>query len=160
MRPRAMLSATAMVTGLAVAVVGLAACASAQPQMSAAEAIEKRKALMKEQGAAWRNVQDKAKAGQIQAIVPDAEKLVQTAKQIPALFPEGSLDPAKSAAKPEIWQKKSEFDAAAKNLETLSIKLKDTAATGNAEQTQALVKDFGRQACGTCHQPFRVPPKQ
>jgi cytochrome c556 len=160
MRPRAMLSATAMVTSLAVAVVGLAACASAQPQMSAAEAIEKRKALMKEQGAAWRNVQDKAKAGQIQAIVPDAEKLAQTSKQIPALFPEGSLDPAKSAAKPEIWQKKSEFDAAAKNLETWSIKLKDTAATGNAEQTQALVKDFGRQACGTCHQPFRVPPKQ
>ena len=160
MRPRAMLSATAMVTSLAVAVVGLAACASAQPQMSAAEAIEKRKALMKEQGAAWRNVQDKAKAGQIQAIVPDAEKLVQTAKQIPALFPEGSLDPAKSAAKPEIWQKKSEFDAAAKNLESWSMKLKDTAATGNAEQTQALVKDFGRQACGTCHQPFRVPPKQ
>ena len=92
MRPRAMLSATAMVTSLAVAVV-VAACASAQPQMSAAEAIEKRKALMKEQGAAWKNVQDKAKAGQIQAIVPDAEKLAQTAKQIPALFPEGSLDP-------------------------------------------------------------------
>ena len=32
MRPRAMLSATAMVTSLAVAVVRLAACASAQPQ--------------------------------------------------------------------------------------------------------------------------------
>ena len=160
MRPRAMLSTTAMVTSLAVAVVGLAACASAQPQMSAAEAIEKRKALMKEQGAAWRNVQDKAKAGQIQAIVPDAEKLVQTAKQIPALFPEGSLDPAKSAAKPEIWQKKGEFDAAAKNLESWSMKLKDSAQANNAEQTQAIVKDFGRQACGTCHQPFRVPPKQ
>ena len=160
MRPRAMLSATAMVTSLAVAVVGLAACASAQPKMSAAEAIEKRKALMKEQGAAWRNVQDKATAGQIQAIVPDAEKLVQTAKQIPALFPEGSLDPAKSAAKPEIWQKKSEFDAAAKNLESWSMKLKDSAQANNAEQTQAIVKDFGRQACGTCHQPFRVPPKQ
>ena len=160
MRPRAMLSATAMVTSLALAVVGLAACASAQPQMSAAEAIEKRKALMKEQGAAWRNVQDKAKAGQIQAIVPDAEKLLQTSKQIPALFPDGSLDPAKSAAKPEIWQKKSEFDAAAKNLESWSMKLKDSAQANNAEQTQAIVKDFGRQACGTCHQPFRVPPKQ
>jgi cytochrome c556 len=105
-------------------------------------------------------VQDKAKAGQITAIVPDAEKLAATAKQIPALFPEGSLDPAKSAAKPEIWQKKGEFDAAAKNLETWSIKLKDAAASGNAAATDAVVKDFGRQACGTCHQPFRVPPKQ
>lgn len=158
MRPRAMLCATVMLTSLVV--VGLAACASAPPAMTAADAIEKRKALMKEQGAAWKNVQDKAKAGQIQAIVPDAEKLAQTAKQIPALFPDGSLDPAKSAAKPEIWQKKPEFDAAAKNLEMWATKLKDTAATGNAEQTQAIVKDFGRQGCGTCHQPFRVPPKQ
>lgn len=156
MRSRAMLCATLMVTSLAV--VGVTALVSAQ--MSATDAIEKRKALMKEQGAAWRNIQDKTKAGQITALVPDAEKLVVTSTQIVALFPEGSLDPDKSAAKPEIWQKKGEFDAAAKNLETLSIKLKDTAATGNAEQTQALVKDFGRQACGTCHQPFRVPPKQ
>jgi cytochrome c556 len=156
MRSRAMLCATLMVTSLSV--VGVTALVSAQ--MSATDAIEKRKALMKEQGAAWKNIQDKTKAGQITALVPDAEKLVVTSTQIVALFPEGSLDPDKSAAKPEIWQKKSEFDAAAKNLETWSIKLKDTAATGNAEQTQALVKDFGRQACGTCHQPFRVPPKQ
>jgi cytochrome c556 len=147
-----------MVTGLVV--VGLAACASAPPAMTAADAIDKRKALMKEQGAAWKNVQDKAKAGQIQAIVPDADKLVQTSKQIPALFPEGSLDPQKSAAKPEIWQKRAEFDAAAKNLETWAMKLKDAAQANNADQTQAVVKDFGRQACGTCHQPFRVPPKQ
>ena len=157
MSPRAMLSAS-MVMVMAGAV--LVSCATAQAPMSAADAIEKRKALMKEQGAAWKNVQDKTKAGDIKAVVPDAEKLAMTAKQIPALFPDGSLDPEKSAAKPEIWQKKGEFDAAAKNLETWAVKLKDTAATGNAEQTQAVVKDFGRQACGTCHQPFRVPPKQ
>ena len=157
MRPRAMLCASMLV---ALAGTMLVSCATAQAPMSAADAIEKRKALMKEQGAAWKNVQDKTKAGDIKGVVPDAEKLAQTAKQIPALFPDGSLDPAKSAAKPEIWQKKGEFDAAAKNLETWATKLKDTAATGNAEQTQAVVKDFGRQACGTCHQPFRVPPKQ
>jgi cytochrome c556 len=93
-------------------------------------------------------------------VVPDAEKLVVTSTQIVALFPEGSLDPEKSAAKPEIWQKKPEFDAAAKNLESWAMKLKDAAQANNAEQTQAIVKDFGRQGCGTCHQPFRVPPKQ
>ena len=115
---------------------------------------------MKEQGAAWKNIQDKTKAGQITTLVPDAEKLVVTSTQIVALFPEGSLDPDKSAAKPEIWQKKGDFDAAAKNLGTWAAKLKDSAQADNAEQTQAIVKDFGRQACGTCHQPFRVPPKQ
>ena len=119
-----------------------------------------RQNLMKEQGKAWKNIQDKTKAGQIAAIVPDAEKLASTSKEIPKLFPEGSLNPEKSAAKPEIWQKKADFNAAAKNLETWSVKLRDAAKTGDAAQTQAVVKDFGRQACGTCHQPFRVPPKQ
>jgi len=129
-------------------------------KMTAAEAIEARKKLMKAQGAAWKSIQDNTKAGQVAAVVPDAEKLAGTAKEIPTLFPEGSLDPANSAAKPEIWQRRAEFDAAAKNLETWALKLRDAAKTGNADQTQAVVKDFGRQACGTCHQPFRVPPKQ
>ena len=30
----------------------------------------------------------------------------------------------------------------------------------NEQLTQDLVKDFGRNACGQCHQPFRVPPPQ
>ncbi|HEY2991331.1 MAG TPA: cytochrome c [Methylomirabilota bacterium] len=148
-----------VVGGLALVVV--AGCASmGEKKMTAAEAIETRQNLMKEQGKAWKNIQDKTKAGQIAAIVPDAEKLAATSKEIPKLFPEGSLNPEKSAAKPEIWQKKADFNAAAKNLETWSVKLRDAAKTGDAAQTQAVVKDFGRQACGTCHQPFRVPPKQ
>ena len=148
-----------VVGGLALVVV--AGCASmGEKKMTAAEAIETRQNLMKEQGKAWKNIQDKTKAGQIAAIVPDAEKLASTSKEIPKLFPEGSLNPEKSAAKPEIWQKKADFNAAAKNLETWSVKLRDVAKTGDAAQTQAVVKDFGRQACGTCHQPFRVPPKQ
>ena len=148
-----------VVGGLALVVV--AGCASmGEKKMTAAEAIETRQNLMKEQGKAWKNIQDKTEAGQIAAIVPDAEKLASTSKEIPKLFPEGSLNPEKSAAKPEIWQKKADFNAAAKNLETWSVKLRDAAKTGDAAQTQAVVKDFGRQACGTCHQPFRVPPKQ
>ena len=31
---------------------------------------------------------------------------------------------------------------------------------GVAELVQAVAKEFGRQACGTCHTPFRVPPPQ
>lgn len=156
MSARTLLRATVVTVGLAA--LGMASYATAQ--MSADSAIEARKKLMKEQGAAWKNIQDKAKAGQVKDLVPDAEKLATTSKEIPTLFPEGSLNPEKSAAKPEIWQKRAEFDAAAKNLESWSMKLRDSAAANNAEQTQAIVKDFGRQACGTCHQPFRVPPKQ
>jgi cytochrome c556 len=155
MTARTMLRATVVTVGLAA--LGMASYATAQ-MSSADSAIEARKKLMKEQGAAWKNIQDKTKAGQVKDLVPDAEKLLSTSKEIPSLFPEGSLNPEKSAAKPEIWQKRAEFDAAAKNLETWAMKLRDTAATDNAEQTQAIVKDFGRQACGTCHTPFRVPP--
>ena len=150
-----------MIGGLTlVLAAGCASGGMGAKKMSAKDSIEARKQLMKDHGAAWRSVQDKAKAGQIQAIVPDAEKLIASSKEIPALFPEGSLDPANSAAKPEIWQRRAEFDAAAKNMETWSIKLRDAAKTGDANATQAVVKDYGRQACGTCHQPFRVPPKQ
>ena len=160
MRPRAMWRATVLAGGLAA--VTLAACAttSEAPKMTAAEAIDARQKLMKAQGAAWKNVQDKTKAGQIAAIVPDAEKLAETSKEISALFPEGSFNPDKSDAKAEIWQKRADFDAAAKNLGTWALKLRDAAAADDAAQTQAIVKDFGRQACGTCHQPFRVPPKK
>ena len=157
MRPRVMPRATVLMVGLAA--VTMTACATT-PKMTTAEVIDARQKLMKEQGKAWKNVQDKTKAGQIQAIVPDAETLVTTSHKIPSLFPEGSLNPEKSAAKPAIWQKRAEFAAAAKNLETWSVKLRDAAKANNADQTQAIVKDFGRQACGTCHQPFRVPPKQ
>jgi len=113
---------------------------------------------MKSQGEAWKNIQDKTKAGDVAGVVPEAQKLVDTSHQIPALFPEGSLGPPKTAAKPEIWQKWPEFEAAAKNLTTQSEKLRDTAKTGDSAATQAVVQTFGRQACGTCHTPFRVPP--
>ena len=140
-----------------VAVVSVAAgCATMK--MTPDEAIAKRQELMKSQGAAWKIVQDKTKAGNIAGIVPDAETLIDTAGKIPALFPEGSLGPAKTAAKPEIWQKWADFEAASNNLKTQAEKLRDAAKTGDATATQAVVQTFGRNACGTCHTPFRVPP--
>jgi cytochrome c556 len=143
-----------MVTTAVLIAVGTAGCATMKPE----EAIAARQQLMKDQGAAWKSVQDKAKAGNIAGLVPDAQTLVDTADKIPALFPEGSLGPTKTAAKPEIWQKWAEFEAASKNLKTQAEKLRDTAKSGNAQATNAAIATFGRQACGTCHTPFRVPP--
>jgi len=133
----------------------LAACATASK--SPAEYVEDRQKLMKAHGDAWKNVQDGAKAGNLQAVASNADVMANNAKQIPALFPEGSMT-EKSKAKPEIWQKKAEFDAAAKKMEMESIKLRDTARTGNAQATNDVIKDFGRNTCGSCHTPFRVPP--
>jgi cytochrome c556 len=148
-----------ILTAAALVPVMAVGCASMR-RMKPEEAIAARQQLMKDQGAAWKNIQDKTKAGDIAGVVPEAEKLAKTSKEIPKLFPEGSLDPKKSAAKPEIWAKRPEFESAAKNLQTQAEKLRDTAKTGDAAATQAVVQTFGRNACGTCHTPFRVPPRQ
>jgi len=121
--------------------------------------VEERQQLMKDHGAAWKHVQDQLKAGTLAGVADDAQKMSDNAKKIPDLFPEGSMT-EKSKAKPEVWQKKSEFDAAAKNFGDQADKLKAAALTNNMDNVQAVAKDFGRNACGTCHTPFRVPPKQ
>lgn len=148
---RALIGVT--VVGLALA---MAACASMESR-TPAQYVEDRQKLMKGHGEAWKNVQDGAKAGNLQAVASNADRMADNAKQIVALFPEGSMT-EKSKAKPEIWKKKAEFDAAAKRMGTEAIKLRDTARTGNAQATNDIIKDFGRTTCGSCHTPFRVPP--
>jgi len=145
---------------VAVIAVGCASMDKGSTQtakMTPTETVEARQKMMKEHGDLWKSIQDKAKVGDITGIAPDADKLAVNAKKIPALFPPDS-NVGKTAAKPEIWQKWPEFEAAAKNLETESVKLRDTAKANDKPGTEALVKDFGRKACGSCHQPFRVPP--
>ncbi|MGH7319969.1 MAG: c-type cytochrome [Candidatus Rokuibacteriota bacterium] len=139
----------------ALVVVGLA---GAQTKVGSGDVVADRQRLMKLNGASWRDAQDKAKAGSIEAIAVNAETLAINGMHIPSLFPPGSRTD-KSNAKPEIWDKWAEFEAAAKNLQTQAEKLRDTARTKDAQATEAIMKDFGRETCGKCHTPFRVPPK-
>ncbi|HSE92447.1 MAG TPA: cytochrome c [Methylomirabilota bacterium] len=125
--------------------------------MSTPDAIAARQQLMKDQGAASRSIQEKLKTGQVQAVASDAEKLAETAMKIPALFPQGSLDPKTSRAKPEIWQKRSEFEGYAKTLNTKATQLAATARTGNADSVKAAVADLGKTTCTACHNAFRGP---
>ena len=155
------LSLTASVIVTASLVVGIVAgCAGkSMSQGGSGDVVADRQRVMKLQGASWADIQAKAKAANIEAIAVNAETLAMTARQIPALFPEGSLTD-KSKAKPDVWQKWPEFQAAAKNLEAQAEKLRDAARAKNEQLTQDIVKDFGRTACGTCHTPFRQPPPQ
>jgi cytochrome c556 len=148
---------SALVIGLlGFAVVGVALAQMAK--IGTGDVIADRQRLMKLNGASWKDVQDKIKAGQFEAVAVNAETMALNSEHIPSLFPKGSTSD-KSAAKPEIWEKWSEFESAAKNFENWSVKLRDAARAKDDAQVQAIAKDFGRQACGTCHQPFRVPPK-
>jgi cytochrome c556 len=99
----------------------------------------------------------KLKAGDIQGIAVNAEVIAITAMQIPSLFPEGSLTD-KSRAKPEIWQRWSEFEAAAKNTAIWSERLRDVAVARDERLVADIMKDYSRIACGSCHDAFRVPP--
>lgn len=136
---------------VAVAAVG---CATAQQgsKVGSGDVVADRQRLMKLNGASWADAQAKLKAGNIEGVAVNAETMAINAMHVPFLFPEGSLTD-KSKAKPEIWQKSAEFEAAAKNLQTLAEGLRDTARTKNAAETQAIAKDFARQACGACHTP-------
>jgi cytochrome c556 len=156
MNGRLRLTASVMVTASLVIGIG-AGCAGKSMKTGSGDVVADRQRVMKLQGASWADIQAKAKAGNIEGIAVNAETLALTAQQIPALFPEGSLTD-KSKAKPEVWQKWPEFEAAAKNLGVQAEKLRDAARAKNEQLTQDIVKDFGRQACGTCHTPFRQPP--
>jgi cytochrome c556 len=153
------LSVSASVIVIGGLVMGIAAgCAGkSMSRMGSGDVVADRQRLMKLNGASWADVQAKAKAGNIEGIAVNAETMALNAEHIPALFPQGSLT-EKSKAKPEIWQKWAEFEQAAKKMQAESEKLRDAARAKNAQLTQDIVKDFGKNACGTCHTPFRQPP--
>ena len=157
MNGRLRLTASVIVT--ASLVVGLAAGCATQSasKMGSGDVVADRQRLMKSVGANWGDIQAKAKAGNIEGIAVNAEVLALYSQQITSLFPAGS-GTEKSKAKPEIWQKWAEFEAAAKNFDAEAAKLRDASRAKNEALTQQLVKDFGRQGCGTCHTPFRQPP--
>jgi cytochrome c556 len=136
-------------------VTGCATMSGMKP--GSGDIVADRQRLMRLNGASWADIQAKAKAGNIEAIMVNAETLALNSEHIPSMFPEGSLTD-KSKAKPEVWQKFPEFQADAKNMGDLAAKLRDAAKAKDAATVEAMVKEFGAKACGTCHTPFRVPP--
>ena len=140
-------------------VIAIATITAAQTAMKSANPVADRQRLMKLIGASWADIQAKVKAGNAEAVAVNAETLAVTAAHIPPMFPVGSMTD-QSKAKPEIWQKWPEFESAVKNYAMQAEKLRDAARSKDLAATEAVAKDFGRQACGTCHTPFRVPPPQ
>ncbi len=141
-----------------VLVMAIGTIAAAQSSMKSANPVADRQRLMKLIGASWADIQAKVKAGNVEAAAVNAETIAVSASHIGPLFPAGSLSD-QSKAKPEIWQKWSEFEAAAKNAETLAEQLRDAARAKDQARVEAMVKEFGAKACGACHTPFRQPAR-
>ena len=135
----------------ALTIVGLAAAQSA-PRVGSGDVVADRLRLMKLNGASLADLQAKTKVGNIEAIAVNAETIAMNAQHIPLLFPPGSVT-EKSRARPDIWQKRAEFENAAGNLQTLAEKLRDASRAKDSPAVEAMVKDFGKQACGACHLP-------
>ena len=146
-------------SGLIALALTTAATGQSGNKLWTGDPVADRQRLMKLNGASWADAQAKLKAGNAEGVAVNAETMALIATQIVALFPEGSMTD-KSKAKPEIWQKWPEFESAVKNYAMQAEKLRDAARSKDLAATEAVAKDFGRQACGTCHTPFRVPPPQ
>jgi cytochrome c556 len=145
----------------AVTIVGCARMSEmmgGKPRVGSGDVIGDRQRLMKLQGASLTDIRDKIRAGNIEAVAVNADTILLTATHIPALFPQGSLG-EKSRAKPEIWQKWSEFEEAATSVQVTAEKLREAARAKDAEATQAGFRQLG-DACDACHTPFRVPRRQ
>ncbi len=144
-----------VVGGLALLLAG-SAVSQAQMKVGSGDLVADRQRLMKLNGASARDMNDKLKAGQIEAIAVNAETIAINAQHIPSLFPPGSMTD-KSNAKPEIWEKRADFEAVAMTLQTKAEEIRDAARAKDQPKVEALMKDFGRTTCGTCHTTFRKP---
>jgi len=150
---------TGIVLGSLVALAAVGCATSQKTMIGTGDSVADRQRVMKNVGANWAEIQNKVKAGNAEGVAVNAEALALHAQRITLLFPEGSLTD-KSKAKPDIWQKWPEFQAAAKNFENRAGILRDQAVAKDAAAVTATVATFGRDACGACHTPFRVPPPQ
>ena len=148
--------ATAIFSSLIV--LALVSIAAAQAAPMGGDPVANRQRLMKLVGANWADIQAKVKAGNPDAVAVNAETIAVMATHVPSFFPAGSATDA-SSAKPEIWEKWADFQAAAKTLESMSEGLRDASRAKDGAAVEAMVKDFGPKACGACHTPFRKPPK-
>jgi cytochrome c556 len=144
---------TALLFGSLVTLMGVdLAAAQTTPRVGSGDIVADRKRLMQLNGASLADLQAKAKAGNIEAIAVNAETIALNAMHIPTLFPPGS-DTGNTRARADVWQKRADFENAARNLQTLAEKLRDAARARDAASVEAMVKTLGRQGCGGCHLP-------
>jgi cytochrome c556 len=90
------------------------------------------------------------------AIQGYARQIDQLATRIPSWFPAGSGPEAgvKTKAKPEIWTRPADFQAAAAGLASEAHRFDAVAASGDVNAVRAEFPALGK-ACKTCHDQFR-----
>jgi cytochrome c556 len=141
-----------IVIGLVIGCVALAGAALAQDGP-----IKQRQALMKKNGEATKVVAAMLKGEKpydAAAAAGAMKSIGGTLDEFITLFPDGSTS-KDSAAKPEIWQNKKDFNEWATGLKGETEKAAAAAAGG----MDGFKKAFGEvsQYCKGCHEKYRVP---
>jgi cytochrome c556 len=119
--------------------------------------VQQRQATMKRQGEAMATIKAylDGRADQSTAIA-GASTLVETSRNIPALFPPntGLEQLPKSAAKSVIWKDWRKFEENAKNLPPQVDRLLASTKSGDKAEVGKEFLATGK-TCGACHQTFR-----
>ena len=87
-------------------------------------------------------------------LADDAEAIADLLENAGIAFPEGTSE-GKTRAKPEIWEKRGEFDA---TLEDTIVKARALAVAAKGGDMAAVGAALGAlgKSCGACHKPFRI----
>lgn len=145
---------------LAMALVApLLTATAGTPAPSPADAVRTRIAGLRELGAAFKNVSDGIRGDpQVILIQQSARQIKNASVAMNGWFPAGSGPQRgiKTAAKPDIWAKPAEFNAARANFARQADAFQVAAASGNADAIRGAFRQLGG-ACKGCHDQFRVP---
>ncbi len=146
---------------------------SAEFTPAAADPVKVRRAVMKELGVhnkafkKFFKVKKSKKAKKREAKPADMEMraiaIAAMAKRLPSMFAKGTSladMPGKTGAKPEIWSRAMEFEAAANNLKALAEKVQAATLTGDKGKIKAAFGVMGKKGCGGCHKVFRKKLKK
>jgi cytochrome c556 len=117
--------------------------------------VKQRQTEMGQMGKAFRAVKPilKGENANVMDAMASAVTWHTNAQKVVANFAPGTGRDAvpETRAKPEVWSKRSEFEAAAAKLVVESEKLVAATKTGDIDAFRAQFKEFA-QACGGCHE--------
>jgi cytochrome c556 len=130
------------------------------PQEKAlADVVERRRANLKDMGAAFKAIRDVVESGQSDpTLVKYSAKTVRGyAQQLEGWFPAGS-GPAlgvETQSRPEIWTSPDDFRAATRDFDARAQALLEAAAQPDRAALEARFRAAG-EACKSCHDRFRI----
>ncbi len=128
-------------------------------QAAAPDTIKTRQDGLKEMGKAFKVMLDEMKAGKLSAetVKDTSAKITKTADAMANWFPEGSGPEAgvKTAAKPEIWTDRADFDSKREKFVEAAGKFAEIASAGDLTAVGGGVRGLGG-ACKGCHDKYRV----